>query len=57
MQTYEQVDNYMKALDLKYYKGTNDFLASLMLKTDKGYVKELADTLNSRAQGQNSDNE
>lgn len=22
MQTYEQVDNYMKALDLKYYKGT-----------------------------------
>lgn len=57
MQTYEQVDNYMKALDLKYYKSTNDFLASLMLKTDKGYVKELADTLNSRAQGQNSDNE
>lgn len=57
MQTYEQVDNYMKVLDLKYYKNTNDFLANLMLKTDKSYVKELADTLNSRAQGQNSDNE
>ncbi len=57
MQTYEQVDNYMKTLDLKYFKGTNDFLANLMLKTDKDYVKELANTLNSRAQGQNSDNE
>lgn len=57
MQTYEQVDNYMQALDLKYYKNTNDFLANLMMKTDKGYVKELADTLNSRAQGQNSDND
>lgn len=57
MQTYEQVDNYMQALDLKYYKNTNDFLANLMMKTDKGYVKELADTLNSRAQGQNSNNE
>ena len=57
MQTYEQVDNYMQALDLKYYKNTNDFLANLMMKTDKGYVKELADTLNSRAKGQNSNNE
>lgn len=56
MQTYEQVDNYMRALDLKYYKNTNDFLANLMMKTDKNYVKELAETLNSRAQGQNSDN-
>ena len=42
MQTYEQVDNYMRALDLKYYKNTNDFLANLMMKTDKNYVKELA---------------
>lgn len=57
MQTYQQVDNYMKRLDLKYFKNTKDFIADLMYKTDKEYTTELATFLNSRALGQNSDNE
>lgn len=57
MQTYEQVDNYMKRLDLKYFKNTKDFIADLMVKTDKNYTTELATFLNSRALGQNSDND
>lgn len=57
MQTYEQVDNYMKRLDLKYFKNTKDFIADLVVKTDKNYTTELATFLNSRALGQNSDND
>ena len=36
MQTYKQVDEFMKRLDLKYFKNTKDFVADLMYKTDKG---------------------
>lgn len=57
MQTYEQVDNYMKRLDLKYFKNTKDFVTDLMYKTDKEYTAEVANFLNSRALGQNSDND
>ena len=57
MQTYKQVDEFMKRLDLKYFKNTKDFVADLMYKTDKEYTTEVATFLNSRALGQNSDND
>lgn len=57
MQTYEQVDNYMKELGLRYFKGANEFVTHLALKTDKQYATEVAELLNSRAQGLNSNNQ
>ncbi|MGN0458704.1 MAG: methyltransferase domain-containing protein [Eubacterium sp.] len=57
MQTYEQVDNYMKELGLRYFKGSNEFITHLALKTDKQYATEVAELLNSRAQGLNSNNQ
>lgn len=57
MQTYKQVDEFMKRLDLKYFKNTKDFVADLMYKTNKEYTTEVATFLNSRALGQNSDND
>lgn len=57
MQTYEQVDNYMQELGLRYFKGSNEFITHLALKTDKQYASEVADLLNSRAQGLNSNNQ
>ena len=57
MVTYEQVDNYMQELGLRYYKGSNEFITNLALKTDKKYAGEVAELLNSRAQGLNSNNQ
>lgn len=57
MQTYPQVDTYMQELGLRYFKSTNDFLAHLVIKTDKQYATEVAELLNSRAQGLNTNNQ
>ena len=57
MVTYEQVDTYMQELGLRYYKGSNEFITNLALKTDKKYAGEVAELLNSRAQGLNSNNQ
>lgn len=56
MKTYEQVDNYMQEVGLKYVKNTNDFLTGLAIRTNKDYTKKIATELNSRATGQNSSN-
>lgn len=57
MQTYPQVDTYMQELGLRYFKGANEFITHLALKTDKQYAGEVAELLNSRAQGLNSNNQ
>lgn len=57
MQTYEQVDKYMNDLGLRYFRNSNEFVAHLALKTGKQYASEVADLLNSRAQGLNSNNQ
>lgn len=54
MKTYEKVDEYMQAVGLKYVKSTNEFLTGLAVRTNKDYVKKIANELNSRATGQSS---
>lgn len=56
MQTYEQVDNYMKEVGLKYVKNANELIAGIMLRTDKKYAEEVARELNDRAEGLPTDN-
>ena len=56
MQVYEQVENYMKLIGLKYIKNANDFVAGLAYRTDRAYAKEMAEELNSRAEGAPHDN-
>ncbi len=51
MQTYPQVDEYMNKIGLKYIKNPNDFIAGLAMRTDRAYAKEMAEELNSRAEG------
>lgn len=51
MKTYEQVENYMKEIGLRYFKNSNEFITSLALKTDKKYVNDVAEELNARAEG------
>ena len=51
MQTYEQVENYMKALGLRYFKNGQEFITGLAIKTDKNFAKEVAEELNARAEG------
>ena len=33
MKTYEQVDNYMQEIGLKYVKSSNEFIAGLAVQT------------------------
>lgn len=56
MKTYQQVDDYMQQVGLKYVKSTNEFLAGLAYRTDKNYTTRVAEELNSRAQHSNSSN-
>lgn len=56
MKTYQQVDDYMQEIGLKYIKGSNEFIAGLAIRTDKNYAKKIAQELNSRANRQNSSN-
>lgn len=56
MKTYEQVDQYMQDIGLKYIKSTNEFLTGLAIRTNKDYTKKIAEELNSRATRQNSSN-
>ena len=51
MQVYEQVQEYMDTIGLKYIKTPNDFIAGLAMRTDRAYAKEMAEELNSRASG------
>ncbi len=57
MQTYPQVDEYMQELGLRYFRNANEFITHLAFKTDKQYATEVAELLNSRAQGLNSNND
>lgn len=56
MKTYEQVEQYMQQVGLKYIKSSNDFIAGLMMKTDKEYTTKLASELNARGTGQSVSN-
>ncbi len=55
MQTYEQVDNYMKEVGLKYVKDAKDLITGLAIRTDKAYTEEVVRELNSRAEGKPAD--
>lgn len=41
MKTYEQVDNYMQEIGLKYVKSSNEFIAGLAVRTNKDYTQRL----------------
>ena len=56
MKTYEQVDNYMQEIGLKYVKSSNEFIAGLAVRTNKDYTQKVAAELNSRAKHSNSSN-
>ena len=56
MIAYEQVEDYMKEVGLKYIKTPNDFIAGLAVKTDKQYAQDMAYELNSRGEGAPVDN-
>ncbi|MBQ7203102.1 MAG: class I SAM-dependent methyltransferase [Eubacterium sp.] len=56
MIAYEQVEQYMKEVGLKYIKTPNDFIAGLAIKTDKKYAQDMAYELNSRGEGAPVDN-
>lgn len=56
MKTYEQVDQYMQEVGLKYIKSSNEFIAGLAYRTDKNYATKIAEELNSRANRSNSSN-
>ncbi|MBQ3903491.1 MAG: methyltransferase domain-containing protein [Eubacterium sp.] len=56
MQTYEQVDNYMEKVGLKYVKDAKSLIAGLVLRVDKHYAEEVGRELNSRAEGLPADN-
>lgn len=56
MKTYQQVDDYMQKVGLKYIKSTSEFLTGLAIRTNKDYTKKIADELNSRATGNSSGN-
>lgn len=57
MKTYEQVEEYMKTVGLKYIKNSNDFFTGLARVTmDKDYTMEVARVLNARAEGAPTDN-
>ena len=47
MKTYEQVDNYMQEIGLKYVKSSNEFIAGLAVRTNKDYTQKVAAELNS----------
>ncbi|MBR3148932.1 MAG: class I SAM-dependent methyltransferase [Eubacterium sp.] len=56
MIAYEQVEEYMKEVGLKYIKTPNDFIAGLAYRTDKQYAQDMAYELNSRGEGAPVDN-
>lgn len=56
MQTYEQVDSYMEKVGLRYLKDAKSLMAALIMKVDKKYAEEVANTLNARAEGLPADN-
>ena len=56
MIAYEQVENYMKEVGLKYIKNPNDFIAGLAFRTDKQYAQDMAAELNARGEGAPVDN-
>ena len=56
MIAYEQVEQYMKEVGLKYIKTPNDFITGLAIKTDKQYAQDMAYELNSRGEGAPVDN-
>ena len=56
MQVYEQVEEYMKTIGLKYIKNPQEFIAGLAMRTDKAYAQEMAAEFNSRAEGAPANN-
>jgi SAM-dependent methyltransferase len=57
MVIYQQVEDYMKAVGMKYIKNSTEFISGLSYRTkDKNYTMEVATTLNSRAMGAPTDN-
>lgn len=56
MIAYEQVEEYMKEVGLKYIKNSNDFIAGLAYRTDKQYAQDMVSELNSRGEGAPVDN-
>lgn len=57
MVVYEQVEEYMKQVGLKYIKTPNDFISGLAYRTNKNYALEVANVLNYRAEGAPTDND
>ena len=57
MVVYEQVEEYMKQVGLKYIKTPNDFISGLAYRTNKNYALEVANILNYRAEGAPTDND
>lgn len=56
MQVYEQVEEYMKTIGLKYIKNPQEFIAGLAMRTDKAYAQDMAAEFNSRAEGAPTNN-
>ena len=56
MIAYEQVEEYMKEVGLKYIKNSNDFITGLAYRTDKKYAQDIIYELNSRGEGAPVDN-
>ena len=56
MIAYEQVEEYMKEVGLKYIKNSNDFITGLAYRTDKQYAQDMIYELNSRGEGAPVDN-
>ena len=56
MIAYEQVEQYMNEVGLKYIKNGNELLSGLAYRTDKQYTQDIAHELNSRAEGAPVDN-
>lgn len=58
MKVYEQVEEYMNKVGLKYIKNTQDFVSGLAYRTkDKQYTNDVVKHLNSRAEGRLIDND
>lgn len=56
MQAYTQVEEYMKTVGLKYIKNSQEFMGGLAACTNKNYAMDVANLLNSRAEGAPTDN-
>ncbi len=56
MQAYPQVEEYMKTVGLKYIKNSQEFMGGLAACTSRQYALDMANLLNSRAEGAPTDN-